>query len=93
MSSRRRVDWDEEIRKTERIRRKGFLMSALSFALVLVIFFGTDRLGEQGAVLGRKIIGVFCFTVAVFLVRGIVRRRKRLGEEREEKADGEGRWS
>ena len=42
---RRRVDWDEEIRKTDRIRRRGFALSALSLVVALGVIFGVGRMG------------------------------------------------
>ena len=40
---RRRVDWDEEVRKTERIRRKGFFISALGLGVAALFTFGGGR--------------------------------------------------
>ena len=42
---RRRVDWDEEIRKTERIRRRGLFTSLLSFAVAAAVLIGVNRTG------------------------------------------------
>ena len=40
---RKRVDWDAEIKKTEKIKRKGLLMSAFSFAGACAFVFGISR--------------------------------------------------
>ena len=45
----RRVDWEEEIRKTNRIRRRGFALSALSLAVALGVIFGVDGWAASGA--------------------------------------------
>jgi hypothetical protein len=85
--SRRRVDWDEEIRKTERIRRRGFFISALGFGVAVIFIVGVNRMGPIGIDVSRKLIFTFCFVAAMFLVRGVLRRRERLRREREEKEE------
>ncbi|MDR1048452.1 MAG: hypothetical protein LBL51_01750 [Synergistaceae bacterium] len=82
---RRRVDWDEELRKTERIRRKGLFMSALSFGVAMVFIFGASRMNEGGIEISRKVIVAFCFVTAMFLFRAVLARRARLRREREER--------
>ena len=81
---RRRVDWDEEIRKTERIRRKGLFISGLGFGVAVICIFGANRFGI-GADLFRKIIFALCFVLSMFVLRITWRRRERLKLEREEK--------
>ena len=85
---RRRVDWDEEIRKTERIRRKGLFTSVLSFGVVLIFAAGAGRMNEIGVEIGRKIIFAFCFVAAMFLFRAALRRRARLSRERKKAGSG-----
>ena len=85
MRQRRRVDWDEELRKTERIRRRGFFVSGLSFAVSVVFILGFNWLGRDGFQVSRKILFTFLVVVAMFLVRGILLRRERLRREREER--------
>lgn len=85
MRKRRRVDWDEELRKTERIRRRGLFISALGFGVAVIFIFGAGRLNKNGIEISRKIIFTFCFLIAMFLIRGVLRRRERLKREREEK--------
>ena len=81
---RRRVDWDEELRKTERIRRRGFFISALSFAVAVAFIFGASRFKESGVEFYRKIIFTLCLMLALFLTRCVLRRRERLRRERQE---------
>jgi hypothetical protein len=84
---RRRVDWDEELRKTERIRRKGLFISALGFGVAMIFIVGANRLnsGGVGVEISRKIIFTLCFVLAMFLLRNVLGRRKRLRREWEEK--------
>jgi hypothetical protein len=84
---KRRVDWDEELRKTERIRRKGLFTSALSFGVALIFDVSVGRMSEKiDAEAIRKVIFAFCFVVAIFLFRAVLVRRARLRREREEAA-------
>ncbi|NLL37271.1 MAG: hypothetical protein GX256_07105 [Fretibacterium sp.] len=80
---RRRVDWDEELRKTERIRKKGFFISGLSFAVAMVVLIGASRMGGDTLVAWRKVIAIFSLIIAAFLFRAVARRRERLRRERE----------
>ena len=81
---RRRVDWDEELRKTERIRRKGFFLSALSFAVAVAFIFGASRLKKSGLVFDSKVTSTLCLVLALFLIRSVLRRRERWRLERQE---------
>ena len=81
---RRRVDWDEEIRKTERIRRKGLFISGLGFAVAALFVFGVKSVGNVNAEVSRKIIFALCFMLSMFVLRITLRRRERLRLEREE---------
>ncbi|MDR1377846.1 MAG: hypothetical protein LBJ36_02180 [Synergistaceae bacterium] len=82
---RRRVDWDEELRKTEHIRRKGLFTSALGFGVAMIFIMGAHYMSPGGVEISRKIIFTFCFVIAMFLLRGILGRRERLRQEREER--------
>ncbi|MCL2009945.1 MAG: hypothetical protein FWG71_05295 [Synergistaceae bacterium] len=82
---RRRVDWDEEIRKTERIRRKGLFISALGFGVAALFIFGTNRAGVGFTDVARKFIFALCFLLTMFLTRTVWRRRERLNREKREK--------
>ena len=81
---RQRVDWDEEARKTERIRRKGLFISALSFAVAAAFIFGAGGLKESGVEFSRKVIFTLCLLIVLFLARVVLRRRGRLRRERQE---------
>ncbi|MDR2178921.1 MAG: hypothetical protein LBP21_01305 [Synergistaceae bacterium] len=87
MGNRRRVDWDEELRKTERIRRRGLFVSALGFGVAAVFIMGAGRMSAAGIDVSRKLIFTICFVIAMFLLRGVFRRRERLRLEREEKEE------
>ena len=82
---RRRVDWDEEIRKTDRIRRRGFALSALSLVVALGVIFGVGRMGGVDVSVPRKVVAIACLVLGVFLFRVVLRRRERLRLEREER--------
>jgi len=79
------VDWDEEIRKTERIRRKGLFISALGFGVAVLFIFGVNRAGVGLAELYSKIIFALCFILFMFTLRLAWRRRERLKREQLEK--------
>ena len=79
------IDWDEEIRKTERIRRKGLFVSALGFGIAALCIFGINRGNADTAELSRKIIFTACFVLSVLVFRTTLRRRERLKQERQEK--------
>lgn len=81
---RRRVDWDEEIRKTDRIRRRGLALSALSFAVALAVIFAAGRMGGVEVALPRKVVAIACLILGASLFRIVLRRRERLRREREE---------
>ncbi|MDR1048493.1 MAG: hypothetical protein LBL51_01960, partial [Synergistaceae bacterium] len=85
MRRRERVDWDEELRKTERIRRKGLFTSALTFGVAIAFIVGANWLHPSGLEVGRKVIAAFCFLTAMFLFRGVFARRARLRREREDR--------
>jgi len=86
---RQRVDWDEEIRKTERIRRRGFFISALGFGVALVFILGTNRLNVLDVEIGRKIIFALCLVLSMFILRLALRRRERLKREQKEKEEAQ----
>ena len=79
-----RVDWDEEIRKTERIRRKGFFISALGFGVALLFIFGINRAGEGFEDVARKVISALGFILFMFVMRIAWSRRERLRREKKE---------
>ena len=83
---RRRVDWDEEIRKTERIRRRGLFTSLLSFAVAAAVLIGVNRTGGVDISVPRRVISIACIVVACFVLRVTMRHRARVVRERQERA-------
>ena len=75
MGRRNKIDWDEEIRKTEKIKRKGMLMSALSFAFTCAFIFGISRHSGIDVEIPKTVLfaGLFCVSCVIFAV--IVKRR------------------
>lgn len=84
---RRKVDWEEELRKTERIQKRGLFTSAMSFVLAIAVVYGVGRFGGVKLAIPSKVIGIFCFVTAAFLFRAIVKRRERLKREKEERGE------
>ena len=82
---RRRVDWGEEVRKTERIRRKGFFLSAISFAFALALIAGARSMSDSGIQISRKVIIAACFCAAFFIFRATWKRKNRMQREREDR--------
>ena len=72
---RRRVDWDEEIRKTEQIKRKGLLMSLVSFAVAVAFIFGIGKFTDNSIEIPRTVLFAGLFCVLCFVFRAIVRKR------------------
>ena len=72
---RKRVDWDEEIRKTEQIKRKGLLMSLVSFAVAVGFIFGIGRFTDNSIEIPKTVLVAGLFCVSCFVFRAIVRKR------------------
>lgn len=72
---RKRVDWDEEIRKTERIRRKGLLMSALSFGMAASFIFGMGRYTGTDIEIPRTVLVAASFCVSCVIFGVIMKKR------------------
>ena len=81
---RKRVDWDAEIQKTERIRRRGLALSFLSFAVAAAVIIGAGRAGGAELGLPRRVLSVGCLILACLMLRAVLKRRARLRREREE---------
>ena len=47
---RRKVNWDEEIKKSEEIRRKGLRLTLVTFLMALFWLLGMDFFKLKGAV-------------------------------------------
>ncbi len=73
---RRRVDWEEERRKTEQSQAKGFRYSALSFFMVFLfmlmikVFHREYSLGVPMRVLGALLVGTVVLFILVHRRRG-----------------------
>ena len=78
---RKRIDWDEEIRKTDNIKRRGFLMSGLSFALACFLIFGMSRATGSEIEIPRAVLVAVCFFVSCLVFGIIMRRRAKKREE------------
>ena len=74
-SRRKRIDWDEEIRKTDRIKRRGMFISALSMAMACAFIFGAGRFTGSEIEIPRSVIFAVCFCVSCVIFRSIVRHR------------------
>lgn len=72
---RKRVDWDEEIRKTENIRRKGLIMSVLSFGVAVAFIFGMSRSTGADIEIPKTVLFVVIFCVSCVIFRVIVKHR------------------
>ena len=74
-TQRKRVDWDAEIRKTENIRRKGMLMSALSFAMAAAFIFGMSRSTGVDIEIPKTVLFAVIFCVSCVILRVIMKHR------------------
>ena len=84
---RKRVDWDAEIQKTENIKRKGILMSTLSFAVAAAFIFGMSKsTGADVKIPGAVLIAV-AFCVSCFVLRAIMKYRSKRREHSDDVSD------
>ena len=74
---RPRVDWDAEIRKTEKIRRKGLLMSALSFAMACAFIFGMHKYTGASVEIPKTVLFAVVFVVSCVIFAKVMKRRKK----------------
>ena len=72
---RKRVDWDAEIQKTEKIRRKGLLMSILSFGMAIAFIFGMTRYTGADVEIPRSVLIAVIFCVSCVIFRAVVKHR------------------
>ncbi|MDR1740307.1 MAG: hypothetical protein LBR38_00450 [Synergistaceae bacterium] len=84
---RQRVDWDEEIRKTEAIRRRGLFMSLLSFAAAAAVIFGAGYMSGVQIEISRKVIFAFCLCAVLFAAKAVLSHRARSSERREQEKE------
>ncbi|MBQ4400758.1 MAG: hypothetical protein IJQ15_03935 [Synergistaceae bacterium] len=74
-SQRKRVDWDAEIQKTENIRRRGLLMSILSFGMAIAFIFGMSRSTGADIEIPRTVLFAVIFCVSCVILRVIMKHR------------------
>lgn len=72
---RKRIDWEEELKKTEKIRMKGFKYTLSSFILALFWVLGARQIQREFS-FAPLLLTVF-FVAAGTVLFGIVARRKR----------------
>lgn len=76
MRKRRSVDWEEEIRKTKRIQKKGFGLSLLSFIVAMGIIGGVKFYSPEAPV-GKMVLPAISMALALLVVVWVFRRRRR----------------
>ena len=77
---RPRVDWDEEIKKTERIKRRGIIMSVISFCVAIAFIFGINKFAGSGAgglEIPKSVLAAACFIVSCLILRAVIKHRQR----------------
>jgi hypothetical protein len=72
---RKRIDWDEELKKTERIRIKGFRYTAAGFALALFWLLGARHMQREIS-FAPMLFSVFLVIFGALLFIFILRRKK-----------------
>ena len=77
---RKRVDWDAEIKKTENIKRKGLLMSAVSFVAACAFIFGVSRSAGINVEIPRKVLAILLLCFAGIIFASVMRRRSKKRE-------------
>ena len=83
-SKRKKIDWDAEIQKTENIKRRGFLMSGLSFALACVLIFGMSKATGNEIEIPRAVLVTICFFVSCVIFGIVIKRRSKKRKELKE---------
>ena len=76
-SRRKKIDWDAELEKTEKIKRRGFFMSGLSFALACVLIFGMGKAADAEIEIPRSVLTAVCFFVSCVILGVVMRRRSK----------------
>ena len=72
---RKRVDWDEELKKSEKIRRRGFFYTVGGFALTLFWILGARQM-QRNFSFGPLVVLLFFVAAGTFLFTMVIRRRK-----------------
>lgn len=76
MRGRRPVDWEEELKKTKRIQKKGMCMSLLSFIVALGVI-GAAKFRNPDVPIGRIVFPIFFMFLVLLALIFVVRRRRR----------------
>ncbi len=76
-SRRKKIDWDKELEKTEKIKRRGFFMSGLSFALACVLIFGMGKATGAEIEIPRAVLVTVCFFVSCVIFGVVMKRRSK----------------
>ena len=74
---RKRVDWDAEIKKTDNIKRKGFLISAVSFGAACAFIFGVSKTTGINIEFPRQILSIILLCAAIVIFASVMRRRSK----------------
>ena len=72
-----RVDWDKEIEKTERIKRRGIIMSVISFCVAIAFIFGINKFSnfDNNIEIPKSVLLAACFVVSCIILRAVIRHR------------------
>jgi len=81
---RKRIDWENEIQKTEEIRMRGFRTSILGFIVAVMFLFGASRINQDASVISNAIMIGCLFAAVVVLVLTLRRRAAMLRRMKEE---------
>lgn len=71
---RKKIDWDEELKKTERIRIKGFRYTAAGFALALFWLLGARHMQREIS-FAPMLLSIFLVILGVFLFILVLRKK------------------
>ena len=65
-----RVDWDKEIEKTERIKRRGIFMSVLSFCVAVAFIFGINKFSnlDNNIEIPKSVLLAACFVISCIIL-------------------------
>ena len=73
---RKKIDWDEEIKKSEQIRWKGLRFSIASFALAVFWIFGVGRMEKEISIVPLAALIFFVGAGTLLFIMLMRRRRK-----------------
>lgn len=76
-SKRKKIDWDAEIEKTEKIKRRGFLMSGVSLAFACALILGMSRATGAEIEIPRAVLVTVCFIISCVIFGIVIKRRNK----------------